>query len=473
MLLNQLNIQEAHQGLMNKEFSCLDLIQACLRHLKKRNKKINAFITVNEEQALLQAEQVDKKIRQGQELEILEGIPLAIKDNILVKGMKATAGSKILQFYLAPYDATVIKKLREKGVIFLGKTNLDEFALGASGENSYFGPTKNPYDLKRVPGGSSSGSAAAVADCQCLAALGSDTGGSIRQPASFCGIIGLKPTYGRVSRHGLIAAASSFDQIGPLGRTVEDVEILFHVIKGKDQFDATTVPDELIPKPFSQNKKIKIGIPQEYFIEGMDPEVEQITKESIAVFKEFGCQIKEISLKHTDFGLAVYYILMMAEVSSNLARYDGVNFGYRAEAGNLLEMYLNTRSQGFGSEVKRRIMLGTFVLSAGYQEQYYKKAQKIRRLIKQDFDKAFKQVDAILTPTSPTPAFKLGEKFNNPLTMYLSDIFTVSANVAGIPALNLPTGFTKNKLPVGIQLMGNYFQEELLFFLGKQFEKTK
>jgi len=471
MKLGELTIQQVHQGLKEQEFSCSDLVVNYLQRIKKRNNKINAFITVTEDLALEQAALVDKKIATGQDLNVLEGVPLAIKDNILIQGVKATGASKILQHYVAPYDATVISRLKEQGVVFLGKTNHDEFAMGGSGENSGFGATKNPHDLKRVPGGSSSGSAAAVADHQSVAALGSDTGGSVRQPASFCGVVGFKPTYGRVSRHGLMALASSFDQIGTIARKVADAKILFDVIKGQDKFDSTTV--KIAKEKTPAKRALVIGVPRECFVEGMDEEVAQITREAIAILKEAGCKIKEISLPNTDFGLAVYYTLMTAEVSSNLARYDGVTKGHRADAENLMEMYLKTRAQGFGEEAKRRIMLGTFVLSAGYQDAYYKKAQKVRQLIKNDFVKAFKNVDAILTPTSPVPAFKLGEKFDDPLTMYLSDIFTVPANVAGLPGISVPAGMTKSKLPVGVQLMTNYFEEQTLFYLAGEIERLR
>jgi aspartyl-tRNA(Asn)/glutamyl-tRNA(Gln) amidotransferase subunit A len=469
MDLTRLTIKQAHHGLENKDFTCLEMVDGFLRRIKKQHKKINAFITVDENGALAAAEAVDAKIRHGESLGLLEGIPLAIKDNILVEGMKATAGSKMLEHYVAPYNATVIEKLKSCGVIILGKTNMDEFAMGGSGETSYFGPTKNPRNTKMVPGGSSSGSAAAVADFQCIAALGSDTGGSVRQPASFCGVVGLKPTYGRVPRHGLMAMASSFDQIGPICRSVEDARILFETIAGADSFDSTAVDSPL--KRSTRKSEITIGVPREYFVKGMNEEVEQKIKEAIAVTKEAGYTIKEISLPHAELALAVYYILMPAEVSSNLARFDGVKYGFRAEAGNLLEQYLRTRSIGFGAEVKRRIMLGTFVLSSGYQDAYYKKAQKVRRLIKNDFDAAFKEVDAILTPTAPTAAFKLGEKFNDPLTMYLADIFTVSANVAGLPAISVPVGKTAKGLPIGAQLLANYFNEDLLLKIAENFEK--
>ena len=463
----RMTIKQIHYGLENKDFTCLELVDDFLRRIKRRNKKINAFISVNENEALAAAEAVDAKIRHGQEIGLLEGVPFAIKDNILVEELKATAGSKILEYYVAPYSATAVERLKAAGAIILGKTNLDEFAMGGSGENSYFGPVKNPIDEERVPGGSSSGSAAAVADFQCAAALGSDTGGSVRQPASFCGVVGLKPTYGRVSRHGLMAMASSFDQIGPITRTVEDAKIIFDVIAGSDGFDSTATESAQRRK----SGEIIVGIPKEYFVDGMDPEVEQKVKEAVAIMREAGCTIKEISLPHTDLALAVYYILMTAEVSSNLARFDGVKYGFRAQAGNLMEQYLRTRSIGFGDEAKRRIMLGTFVLSAGYQDAFYKKAQKVRRLIKEDFDTAFKDVDVILTPTAPTPAFKLGEKFNDPLTMYLSDIFTVSANVAGIPAISVPAGKTAAGLPIGVQFLAKHFDEKTLFEAAEKFEK--
>lgn len=471
MDLNELTIKKAHEGLVAKRFSSIDLTWACLAQIKRLNEDINAFITVIEREALAQAEIVDKKIARGEKIGILEGIPVAIKDNILVKDIRCTAGSKILENYIAPYDAAVIERLKMAGAIILGKTNLDEFAMGASTETSYFGPTKNPGDSNRVPGGSSGGSAAAVASNMCVYALGSDTGGSVRQPASFCGVVGLKPTYGAVSRYGLIAMASSLDQIGPITKTAEDAEIVFEVIRGNDERDSTTVDNS---KFKMQNSKLqfkiqnlRVGIPKEYFTTGLDRDVEKKIREAVNKIKQMGVKIIDVSLPHTEYALPVYYLVMSAEVSANLARYDGVKYGYQTEkAKTLLEVYLKTRSEGFGDEVKRRIMLGTYALSAGYYEAFYLQAQKMRSLIKKDFEEVFKQVDCLMTPTAPTVAFKIGEKINNPLTMYLSDIYTVSANVAGVPAISVPCGFA-HKMPVGLQIMGRWFEEQTILELAK------
>ncbi|MFH2136557.1 MAG: Asp-tRNA(Asn)/Glu-tRNA(Gln) amidotransferase subunit GatA, partial [Patescibacteria group bacterium] len=414
------------------------------------------------------AKAVDKKIAAGAEIGILEGVPMAIKDNILVKDIRCTSGSKILENYIATYDATVVEKLRIAGAVILGKTNLDEFAMGASTETSYFGPTKNPADTKRVPGGSSGGSAAAVAANMCIYALGSDTGGSVRQPASFCGVVGMKPTYGAVSRYGLMAMASSLDQIGPIAKTVEDAEIVFDVIRGKDEMDSTTV--ERVNK--KENKQIsikglKVGLPKEYFIGGMDDEVEKCVLDVVEKFRKAGAEIIDVSLPHAEYTLATYYIIVPAEVSANMARYDGVRYGYKTKkAKTLLDTYLKTRAEGFGDEVKRRIMLGTYALSAGYYDAYYLQAQRMRTLIRQDFLKVFKEVDCLVMPTSPTTAFKIGERIDDPLTMYLSDVFTVSANVAGLPAISVPAG-EANKLPVGVQIMAPWFGEEKLFEISK------
>ncbi len=458
MKLHKLTINKIHNGLIEKEFSAVELTKLFLDRIDNLDKKIFSFLTLTEDLAIKQAEKVDDLIFQKKEIPILAGVPMAIKDNILIKDIKCTAGSKILKDYIAPYNATVIQKLKELGVVFLGKTNMDEFAMGSSCENSGFFPTKNPCDLERVPGGSSGGSAAAVAAEMCVSALGSDTGGSIRLPASFCGVVGLKPTYGAVSRNGLIAMASSLDQIGTLTKCVEDAQIVFEAIKGKDQLDSTSV--EYKSKYKTQNTKInelRIGIPKEYFIKGIDPEVEKVIKKAIEKYEKIGAKIEEISLPHTEYALASYYIIMPSEVSSNLARYDSVRYG-------------GTREE-FGKEVRRRIMLGTYTLSAGYYEAYYLRAQKVRTLIKQDFDKAFKKVDVILTPISPTPAFKLGEKITNPLTMYLSDILTVSVNLAGLPAISIPCGKVEN-LPVGLQIIGNFFEEDKILEISQLFEKT-
>ncbi|MCK4781930.1 Asp-tRNA(Asn)/Glu-tRNA(Gln) amidotransferase subunit GatA [Candidatus Parcubacteria bacterium] len=462
MKLYELTISQAHRGLEKKEFSALELTNAYLEKIRKQDKKIFAYLTITEKLALKKAKEIDVLISKKEKLPLLAGIPAAIKDNILIEDIKCTAGSKILKNYIAPYDAGVIQKLKESGVIFLGKTNMDEFAMGSSCENSGFFPTKNPVDLERVPGGSSGGSAAAVAADMCIFALGSDTGGSIRLPASFCGVVGLKPTYGAVSRYGLIAMASSLDQIGPITKTVEDAKIVFEAIKGKDIMDSTSVDSKFktpaSAKASAGKQNLKIGIPKEYFIKGIDREVEKAVRRAIRKYEKLGAKIEEISLPHTEYALAAYYIIMPSEASSNLARYDGVRYGELREK--------------FGKEVRKRIMLGTYTLSAGYYEAYYLRAQKIRTLIKQDFNKAFKKVDVILTPTSPTPAFKLGEKVTNPLTMYLSDIFTISVNLAGLPALSLPCGKAKG-LPIGLQLIGNFFEEDKILETGQLFEDIK
>ncbi|MFA5128514.1 MAG: Asp-tRNA(Asn)/Glu-tRNA(Gln) amidotransferase subunit GatA [Patescibacteria group bacterium] len=471
MKLNELTIKQAHDGLVKKKFTSAELTSACLTQIKKLNKKLNAFITVMEREALEQAEAVDKKIAKGGKIGILEGIPMALKDNILVKGFRATSGSKILENYVASYDATVVEKLKVAGAIILGKTNMDEFAMGASTETSYFGPTKNPHDPTRVPGGSSGGSAAAVAANMCIYALGSDTGGSVRQPASFCGVTGLKPTYGAVSRYGLMAMASSLDQIGPITKSAEDAQAVFEVIAGHDTLDSTTVEKSKIKNQKSklqfEIKNLKIGIPKEYFIGGIDNGVEKVARTSVEKLKNAGAKIVDVSLPHAEYALAVYYLIMPAEVSANLARFDGVRYGYQTKkAKTLLDVYLKTRAEGFGDEVKRRIMLGTYALSAGYYDAYYLQAQKMRTLIREDFEKVFKEVDCILTPTAPTTAFKIGEKIDDPLTMYLSDVFTVSANVAGVPAISVPCGEVK-KMPVGLQIMGKWFDEETILELAK------
>ncbi|MFA6146103.1 MAG: Asp-tRNA(Asn)/Glu-tRNA(Gln) amidotransferase subunit GatA [Patescibacteria group bacterium] len=471
MILNNLTILEAHQGLKKKEFSSEDLVRSCLDEIKKQDKKINAFITVLEKEAIERAKTIDKQIASNGLNNFLTGIPLAIKDNILIQDVRATAGSKILSEYYSPYDATVIKKLKEAGAIFIGKTNLDEFAMGSSTENSFFGPTKNPRDLERVPGGSSGGSAAAVTAKMCLGALGSDTGGSIRQPSSFCGVVGLKPTYGKVSRFGLMAMASSLDQIGPIGNSVDDVAVLLDAIEGKDNFDSTSVETPKIENLKLKIENLRIGIPKEYFIKGLDSQIKKNIDQLIKKLEDGGAEIKEVSLPHTKEALACYYIIMPAEVSANLSRYDGIRYGYSIQEGkNLLDVYLNSRTQGFGDESKRRIILGTYILSKGYYEDYYLKAQKVRTLIKNDFEKVFEKVDCLLTPTTPTTAFKIGEKIDDPLNMYLSDIYTVPVNLAGLPALSLPIGEVE-KLPFGLQIIGNYFEENKILEIAKTIEK--
>jgi len=485
MELENLTISKTHRGLVKKEFSALEICQAYLEKIESEDKKINAFLTITKDLALSQAKKVDDMISTGRKIPLISAVPCAIKDIILVEDVKCTAGSKILENYIAPYDATVIKKLKGENCVILGKTNLDEFAMGSSTENSAFFPTKNPHNLARVPGGSSGGSAAAVAADECIFALGSDTGGSIRQPASFCGMVGLKPTYGAVSRFGLIAFASSLDQIGPITKTVEDAKIIFDVIKGKDEMDSTSVESPEIKNWELKIKNLVIGVPKEYFtmptgrqVKGIDPEVEKVIKQAIKKYEEMGVKVEEISLPHTEYALPCYYIIASSEASANLARYDGIKYGHSTannptiqQSNNLLDVYLKSREEGFGDEVRRRIMLGTYALSQGFYEAYYLRAQKVRTLIKNDFDKAFKNVDAIFTPVSPTPAFKLGEKIDDPLTMYLSDIFTISVNLAGLPALSLPCGKVDN-LPVGLQIIGKPFEESKILEIGKIFEKN-
>lgn len=466
MKLTDLKISEVHSGLLKKEFSALDLCKSYLSLIGKENKKIHSYLSVSEDLAMSQAKKVDEKISKGQEISALAGVPSAIKDNILVEGLKCTAGSKMLENYDAPYDATCVKKLKDIGVIILGKTNLDEFAMGSSTENSAFGPTKNPHDLSRVPGGSSGGSASSVAANLCVFALGSDTGGSIRQPASLCGVVGLKPTYGAVSRSGLIAFASSLDQIGPLAKTVEDAKTVFKAIKGRDELDSTSVESKTDERGIGI-KNLKIGIPKEYFIKGIDPDVEKIIRGVIKKYESLGAKIEEISLPHTEYALSCYYIIAPSEAAANLARYDGIKYGYSSKsAKDLADFYFKNRGEGFGREVQRRIMIGTYTLSAGYYDAYYLRAQKVRTKISQDFRKAFEKVDVIFTPVSPTPAFKFGDRVEDPLKMYLSDIFTVSVNLAGLPAVSIPCGKTGN-LPVGLQIIGKPFEENKILEIGK------
>ena len=472
MELHELTITQAHEKLINKEISATELIRAFLTRINSIDKKIAAFLSVFEDSAMSQAKEIDNQISGGEKISMLAGIPLAVKDNILIEGEKCTAASKILENYVAPYDATCIKKLKKAGAIFLGKTNLDEFAMGSSTENSGFKTTHNPQDLSRVPGGSSGGSAAAVKANECIAGLGSDTGGSIRQPASLCGTVGLKTTYGAVSRYGLIAFASSLDQIGPLTKNIEDAQIIFNIIKGKDSKDSTSV-ELKSPTSNLELRTVRIGVPKEYFTKGIDPEVEKIIKKFIQKIEKEGAKIKEISLPHTKYALPCYCLIAASEASANLARYDGIKYGApntKDQTSDLLESYLKTRGQGFGDEVKRRIMLGTYALSSGYYDAYYLRAQKVRTLIRKDFEKAFQEVDLILTPTSPFTAFKIGERAQNALSMYLADIFTVSVNLAGLPALSMPCGEIQG-LPVGLQIIGKSFRENEIFKIGSFFEK--
>jgi aspartyl-tRNA(Asn)/glutamyl-tRNA(Gln) amidotransferase subunit A len=472
MDLTNIAIKEINKGLKEKQFSASELCGACLDKIKEKDKEIFSFLSVSEDLAKSQAKSIDEKIAKGESISLLSGVPCAIKDAILVDGLKCTSASKILENYIAPYDATAIKKLKKQGAVILGKTNMDEFAMGSSTENSAFGVTKNPRDNSRVPGGSSGGSVAAVAADFCNFSLGSDTGGSIRQPASFCGVVGLKPTYGAVSRYGLMAMASSLDQIGPITKTVEDCKAVFDAIKGKDPLDSTSVEFDNKLENFDV-KSLRIGLPKEYFIKGMDPKVEETVRGAVKKIESLGAKIEEINLPHTEYALATYYIIMPAEVSANLARYDGIRYGISEQNGkDLLDIYLQSRERGFGKEVRRRIILGTYILSAGYYDAYYLRAQKVRTLIKKDFEKAFEKVDAIFTPVSPTTAFKIGEKINDPLTMYLSDIFTISINLAGLPAISLPCGNVEG-LPVGLQIIGKPFEEEKIFEIGNIVEKIK
>jgi len=470
MNLNNLTIKKARKLLTDKEISARELTAYYLKNIEEKNKDINAYLEVFDD-ALNEAEKLDKE---GIGDRLLWGIPIAVKDNVLIKGKTCSAGSRMLQNYKASYDATATKKLKSAGVVFLGRTNMDEFAMGASTENSAYGVTKNPKDLTRVAGGSSGGSAAAVAMDGCLGALGSDTGGSIRQPASFCGVVGLNPTYGAVSRSGLIAMASSFDQIGPMAKTVEDAEIIFNAIKGKDIMDSTSVDFD---DTGNQNgKKLKIGL-LKYDKKGVDKEINESMEKSAKIFKDLDYEISEIELPSIKYSVPCYYILAPAEVSSNLARFDGVRYGLFKEGKNLTEDYMKTREAGFGPETRRRIMLGTYVLSAGYYDAYYAKAQKVRELIKKDFENVFKNVDAIISPVSPSVAFKIGEKANDPLKMYLEDIFTAPAKMAGLPAISLPVrqagipaGHNAEGLPIGLQIIAPRFGEKLLFEMGKKYE---
>jgi len=459
-----------------KAVSCHEVVYSLLNKIYSEDKNLHSYIYIEDDTSLKDAKKVDEKIAKGEKLRKLEGIPIAVKDNMCTKGMFTTCASRILENFCSPYDATVISKLKESGAILMGKTNMDEFAFGSSTENSAFGTTKNPYDFERVPGGSSGGSAACVSANLCFGALGSDTGGSIRQPASFCGVVGLKPTYGRVSRYGLVAFASSLDQIGPITKNVKDTCLLMNVISGKDPKDSTSADIEIPDyEQFLRTdlKDVKIGIPKEYFVSGTDKEVEKKIREFIKISEELGAKIEEISLPHTSYGIAVYYIIATAEASSNLARFDGVKYGYRTKNyRNLLEMYINTRGEGFGEEVKRRIILGTYVLSSGYYEDYYLKAQKVRTLIKKDFLDAFEKVDVILTPTTPELPFKIGKKKDDPLKMYLSDLFTVNVNLSGLPSISLPVGFSSSNLPVGLQIIAPHFREEKIIEVASAIENA-
>ncbi len=466
-------IAELSRALQEKKISSLELTEHYISRIKKYNTELNAFITVTEEFALEQARNADKKIAEGV-ANPLTGIPIAQKDIFCTKNIKTTCGSKMLDNFIAPYNATVIKKFHSADAVMLGKTNMDEYAMGSSNENSFYGPVKNPWDPTRTPGGSSGGSAAAVAARLCAAATGTDTGGSIRQPAALCGITGLKPTYGRVSRYGMIAYASSLDQGGVFTQTAEDAGILMNIMAGFDPKDSTSIATET--PDFTKTLKndlrgLTLGLPKEYFSNGLDNEIAISIQEAIKQLKALGVNFVDINLPHTELAAPVYYVLAPAECSSNLARYDGVRFGYRCEnPANLEDLYKRSRSEAFGAEVKRRILIGTYVLSAGYYDAYYLQAQKVRRLIQNDFLKAFEKVDAILTPVTPTPAFKIGEKSKDPVAMYLSDIYTIAVNLAGLPGISLPAGFTKTQLPIGMQLIGKHFDEALLLNIAHQYQ---
>ena len=472
----RITIMQARELLQSKKLSAVELTQAVFGRIDSVEEKVKAFAHLMRDKAMQQAQAADARITKGEEQPLL-GIPIALKDLICTSGSRTTCSSKILDQFVAPYNATVVNRLQAAGAVIVGKTNMDEFAMGSSNENSSLHPTKNPWALDRVPGGSSGGSAAAVAAHECIAALGSDTGGSIRQPAGFCGVTGLKPTYGRVSRFGLIAFASSLDQIGPITKSVADTAILMSVIGGKDQQDSTSadVPMPDFIQALNQDVKgMKLGIPKEYFTGGIQPEVEKAVQDGIRTLESLGMQTVEVSLPHLDYAVAAYYIIACAEASTNLSRYDGVKYGYRTNnSDNLANMYENTREEGFGEEVKRRIILGTFVLSSGYYDAYYLKGQKVRTLIKQDFENALEKCDVIAAPVTPYPAFKIGEKLDDPLQMYLADIYTISANLAGIPAMSIPCGFVgRENLPVGLQLMGKHFDEASLITVGQNFQQA-
>ncbi len=477
MSLHKLSLCELHKKFTAGEVTATEIIRAYFLRIAQVEPKVKAYVTQTKDAAVAQAAALDDKLKGWRRTKPLMGMPLAVKDNMCTEGVPTTCSSRMLQQFVPPYDATVISKLRDQDYLLVGKTNLDEFAMGSSTENSAFGPSRNPWNLHCVPGGSSGGSAAAVAADECAAALGSDTGGSIRQPAAFCGVVGLKPTYGRVSRYGLVAFASSLDQIGPITKDVSDAAFLLGAIAGHDPMDSTSadlpVPDYMKALKKRDLKKLKVGVPMEFFGEGLDPEVDQAVRAAIEELKSLGGEIKEIELPRTDAAVAVYYVVATAEASSNLARFDGVKFGLRAkETKDLLDLYMKTRQEGFGPEVKRRIMLGTYALSSGYYEAYYGKAQAVRTLICQDFAAAFKEVDLIVTPVTPTPAFKLGEKSEDPLQMYLSDIFTISVNLAGLPAIALPCGFSKAGLPIGLQIIGRAFEEDTMLRAAHAYEQS-
>ncbi len=475
MELHELTMHQALAAMRRGELTSVELTEAILARIEAVEPKTRAYLTVTAERALEAARQADALRAAGEERPLL-GLPIAIKDNLSTRGVETTCASRILEGYVPPFDATVVERLKAAGAVILGKTNMDEFAMGSSTENSAFFPTHNPWDLERVPGGSSGGSAAAVAAGEALAALGTDTGGSVRQPASLCGLVGVRPTYGRCSRYGLIAFASSLDQPGPLTRDVRDAALLMGVMAGHDPRDATTwrepVPDYVAASGEGDLHGLRVGVPKEYFVEGVEAAVEQAVRSAIETLADLGAEIVEVSLPHSETGLPVYYLIAPAEASANLARFDGIRYGYRAEARTLEELYFRTRGEGFGPEVKRRIMLGTYALSAGYYDAYYRKAQQVRTLIRRDFDRAFEQVDVIVGPTSPVTAFRLGERTDDPLQMYLADIFTLSQALAGIPALSLPCGFDEAGLPIGLQIAAPVLREATMFRVAYAYERA-
>ena len=478
MNIEKMDAIQIRDGILNKDFTATEIVTSLFKRIKDIDVKVESYLTLCEESALKQAAKIDEKVKNGETLGKLAGIPIAIKDNICTDGVLTTCASKMLEDFVPPYDATVIKNILKEDAIIIGKTNMDEFAMGSSTENSAFKTTKNPWDLERVPGGSSGGSAAAVAAGLAPIALGSDTGGSIRQPASFCGVVGFKPTYGLVSRFGLIAFGSSLDQIGPFSKSVKDAALTLEVIQGADDFDCTTYKDSITEDYLSTIedgiKGMKIGVPKEFFQSGLDEEVKNAVLSAIEDLKELGATVEEISLPITEVGLPAYYIISSAEASSNLARFDGIRYGYRTkEFNDVDELMLKSRSEAFGPEVKRRIMLGTYALSSGYYDAYYNKAQKLKKKLKEEFKKTFSEYDLILSPTSPTPAFKVGEKSSDPLSMYLGDIYTININIAGIPAISLPYSFTEAGLPIGIQLLGPHFGEEKIFKAAYALEQKR
>ncbi|WP_271628688.1 Asp-tRNA(Asn)/Glu-tRNA(Gln) amidotransferase subunit GatA [Caldicellulosiruptor sp. DIB 104C] len=475
-MLYRLTAHEAIDLIKKKEVKCQEVVESVLERIKQVEDKVKSYITITEQEALENAKKIDEKIAKGEDVGVLYGLPIALKDNLCTNGIKTTCASKILYNFVPPYDATVVKKLKENNMTLLGKLNMDEFAMGSSTENSAFHTTRNPWDLERVPGGSSGGSAAAVAADEAFFTLGSDTGGSIRQPASLCGVVGMKPTYGRVSRFGLVAFASSLDQIGPLTKDVEDCALAMNIICGHDPYDATSAPvdvPDFTKALVNDVKGLKIGVPREYMEKGINHEVKKAVEKALELLKSLGADYEEFSIPIVEYALPTYYIIASSEASSNLARYDGIKYGYRTQNyEDLIDLYKKTRSEGFGAEVKRRIMLGTYALSAGYYDAYYKKGLQVRTLIKRAFDEAFQKYDVIVTPTSPTTAFKIGEKVSNPLEMYMSDICTVPVNIAGLPAISIPCGFDSNGLPIGLQIIGKAFDEETILRVAYTYEQN-